>query len=141
MVGCSYAGLPLKVAPVRNVFGGCAVYRRELFDLYGGFRSEFGRHQNDAAGCEETEFCLRVSNHRAHGRFVYHPRAIIHHHVPASRATVRYIAKRSFADSRSKAVLVAHAHTPSRAATLETEISYARRFVARAFFADLRSAI
>ena len=140
VVGCSYAGLPLEVSPVRNVFGGCAVYRRELFDRYGDFRSDFGRHQNDAAGCEETEFCLRVSGKDTHGRFVYQPRAVIFHHVPAGRATVRYVAKRSFADSRSKAFLVTHAPHAVARRDLETEIRYARHVVARAFVAGLQRA-
>ena len=140
VVGCSYAGLPLQVAPIRNVFGGCAIYRHELFGLYGGFRSEFGRHQNDAAGCEETEFCLRVTSHDPNGKFMYHPHAIIHHHVPASRATVRYVAQRSFADGRAKTILTAHAPRGTMCRQLETETSYARRFVAPAFFSGLRSA-
>jgi glucosyl-dolichyl phosphate glucuronosyltransferase len=140
VVGCSYAGLPLEVAPVRNVFGGCAVYRRELFDRYGGFRADFGRHQNDAAGCEETEFCLRASSHRRDGRFIYDPQAIIHHHVPASRATVSYVAKRSFADGRSKTELAAHARGAARW-QLATEITYARQNVAMAFLAGLRGGV
>ena len=40
-VGCSYEGQPTEPSDVRNVFGGCAIYRRELFVNFGGFRTEF----------------------------------------------------------------------------------------------------
>ena len=141
VVGCSYAGLPNEIAPVRNVFGGCAVYRRELFERYGGFRPDFGRHLGDAAGCEETEFCMRVASSDAHGRFVYQPQAIIQHHVPAKRATVRYVVRRSFADGRAKIALAAHLRGGGGAwRPLATEISYARLFVARSLLAGLHDA-
>ena len=36
-------------------------------------------------GCEETEFCIRVSQHRPDWTFVFEPRAVIWHRVPAAR--------------------------------------------------------
>jgi GT2 family glycosyltransferase len=141
VVGCSYLGLPSEVGEVRNVFGGCAAYRSELFEIYGGFRSDFGRHLNDAAGGEETDFCLRASEAEAYRSFMYNPRAIIHHHVPASRTTVAYIAKRSFAEGRAKARLVARTRYGIARRRLETETSYALNTVARAVFTDARGAI
>ena len=144
-VGCSYAGLPDEIAPVRNVFGGCAVYRRELFDTNGGFRTDFGRHPGGAAGGEETEFCLRAAARSPGGRFVYNPAAVMHHHVPAGRATVRYLIRRSADEGRSKALLLAATHdgAPRHSAAprrLATETTYLRGVVARGLLPELGGA-
>lgn len=104
-VGCGYRGLPTEAAEVRNVFGGCALYRRSVFETVGGFDGRLGRTARGAEGCEETELCLRARSAIAGGRFVFTPRAIIHHHVPSGRARPSYVLKRAFAEGRSKALL------------------------------------
>ncbi len=43
VVGCSYRGLPETLAVVRNPYGGCTCYRREMFETVGGFRNDIGR--------------------------------------------------------------------------------------------------
>jgi GT2 family glycosyltransferase len=137
VIGCSYAGLPQSVSPVRNVFGGCAVFRRDLFDLYGGFRKEFGRRQKGAAGCEETEFCLRVSQGCPSGVFLFNPGAVIHHHVTAERATLGYVAKRSFGEGGSKFQIVALSKLARSHRRLSTELDYVTGAVPRAFVGGL----
>jgi GT2 family glycosyltransferase len=103
VVGCSYEGLPAQVSVVRNVFGGCALYRTELFRDLGGFDRSLGRQPVGAGGGEETEFCLRATHANPAGRFLYVPTAIIYHAVPASRSTLRYILLRSMGEGTSKA--------------------------------------
>jgi cellulose synthase/poly-beta-1,6-N-acetylglucosamine synthase-like glycosyltransferase len=129
-VGCSYRGLPESAAVVRNVFGGCALYRTSLFDEIGGFRTDLGRQANGAAGCEETELCLRAAAAHPGGVFVYTPEAVIHHYVSSQRATPRYVLRRSLYEGRSKARL--SEVTPACAGSLRTERSYLRSTLAPA---------
>jgi GT2 family glycosyltransferase len=110
VVGCSYQGLPSEVSTVRNVFGGCALYRTELFRQLGGFDIELGRQPSGAGGCEETEFCMRANQAYPSGRFLYVPSAIIYHAVPAARSTMRYVIRRSAGEGTSKARLRAQIH-------------------------------
>ncbi len=120
VVGCSYEGLPLERTTVRNVFGGCACYRKAAFDEVGGFRDDLGRKANGLQGAEETEFCLRVKEHGSERRFLFEPAARINHSVPRSRVSLRYIARRSWQEGRAKA-LIASLHG---AGSLGTERSY-----------------
>src|SRR5439155_54307 len=60
VVGCSYRGLPVEPAPVRNLIGCNMSMRRELFDAVGGFTHGIGRIGTIPLGCEETEWCIRV---------------------------------------------------------------------------------
>jgi glucosyl-dolichyl phosphate glucuronosyltransferase len=43
IVGCRYRGMPESRAPVRNLLGGNASFRRAAFDLAGGFPHGIGR--------------------------------------------------------------------------------------------------
>lgn len=102
-VGCSYRGLPERTTQVRNVFGGCALLRRDLFELTGGFDEQLGRHGGDAAGGEEADFCLRASAADPSVTFLHVPDAVILHRVPAERATPGYVWTRCHHDGRAKA--------------------------------------
>jgi GT2 family glycosyltransferase len=104
-VGCSHRGLPKFRQPVRNVFGGCALFRRGLFDEVGGFDDRLGRKAKGAAGCEETEFCIRAQRVHQGGSFLYEPAAVIHHRVPWERSSARYVLRRCWEEGRSKAIL------------------------------------
>jgi GT2 family glycosyltransferase len=101
-VGCSYRGMPDRTTVVRNVFGGCALLRRDLFALIGGFDETLGRRGLDFGGGEEADFCLRATAADASVIFAHAPRAVIHHRVPADRATVRYLLARCYSDGVSK---------------------------------------
>ena len=105
-LGCTYQLRPERPVVVRNPFGGCTCYRRELFEIVGGFRSEIGRDSRARPmGGEETELCIRARQHWPEKIFLYEPNAIIHHRIPASRATWRYFRSRCYAEGLSKAVV------------------------------------
>lgn len=139
-VGCSYAGLPEHRSPaVRNIFGGCAVLRRELFEELGGFDPELGRTSTGLGGCEETEFCMRVLEAHPEVRFVYEPAAVIYHYVPRSRQRIGYVLRRCRGEGRSKAILYRRTRLPVR--RLGPERDYVLRTVPRAVQRYLRHAL
>ena len=102
-VGCSYRGLPMTTAFVRNPFGGCTCIRREVFDTVGGFRSEIGRVGTKPLGCEETELAIRARNRWPDRVFVYEPQASIRHKVPENRGRWSYFVSRCYSEGLSKA--------------------------------------
>jgi glycosyltransferase involved in cell wall biosynthesis len=105
VVGCSYRGLPTKSAEVRNVFGGCCMYRRSELLEVGGYDPTYGYRPGHQAGGEEAELALRLRTARPGGRFVYEPSAVIRHRIPASRLTVAYLARRCRDEGIAKAAV------------------------------------
>jgi hypothetical protein len=89
---------------IRNPFGGNMCIRREVFDHY-RFRSNIGRIGTIPLGCEETELCIRAQHRWPHEVFVYEPRAVIHHKVPANRSQLKYFRSRCYAEGLSKAYI------------------------------------
>ena len=74
-------------APVRNLLGGNASFRREAFTLAGGFRSGIGRSgRRLPLGCEETEFCIRLGQRSPGTVLLFDNRAVIWHRVPTPAA-------------------------------------------------------
>ncbi|MFF4992420.1 glycosyltransferase family 2 protein [Streptosporangium saharense] len=110
-VGCSYEGMPTRRAPIRNVMGGNAAFRRELVGQVGGFHTGIGRsvqgRKPRPLGCEETEFCIRLSQKIPGAVMLFEPAAVIGHKVPAVRARFAYFRARCYAEGLSKA-LVTH---------------------------------
>lgn len=76
----------------------CAV-RRSDFEAAGGFRSGLDRIGSSLVSNGDTEFFRRLR--AGGGRLRYEPRAQVTHCVPADRLTIRYFAKRSFAQGVS----------------------------------------
>jgi glycosyltransferase involved in cell wall biosynthesis len=105
VVGCSYRGLPQTCSSIRNPIGASMSLRREIFEQVGGFLSGIGRVGSLPVGCEETELCIRARQHRPGGIFLYCPSALVHHRVPARRATWSYFRARCFAEGISKAAI------------------------------------
>ena len=105
VVGCTYRDRPERPVVVRNPYGGCACYRREIFDVVGGFRTDMGRRGTLPLGCEETELCVRASQHWPLKIFLYEPRASVYHCIPPVRARWRYFRSRCFAEGLSKAAM------------------------------------
>jgi GT2 family glycosyltransferase len=103
VVGCTYPGLPLDPAPVRNLIGCNMSFRREVFEAIGGFYSELGRIGALPLGCEETEFCIRTRQHWLSGVLLYEPRARVQHKVPTKRSRWLYFRRRCYAEGLSKA--------------------------------------
>ncbi len=105
VVGCSYRGLPTSTAPIRNPLGGSMCIRREVFTTVGGFVSGIGRVGTQPFGCEETELSIRAGHRWPERFFLYEPRAIVQHTVPAERGRWRYFCSRCFAEGQSKAYI------------------------------------
>jgi GT2 family glycosyltransferase len=109
VVGCSYRGMPTTSVPVRNMIGANMSFRRVVFERVGLFDERFGRLASGPAGCDETEFCLRVRR-RMHGsEILYEPAALVHHAVPAGRVRWRYFVDRCRGEGYSKAMISAAA--------------------------------
>ncbi|WP_067481471.1 glycosyltransferase family 2 protein [Actinomadura hibisca] len=103
-VGCTYRGMA--PGPVRNLMGGNASFRREMFPLAGGFDSGIGRgFHKRPLGCEETEFCIRLRQRSPGSELVFDDRAVIWHRVPAERARFAYFRQRCYAEGLSKALV------------------------------------
>ena len=122
VVGCSYVGLPKEPADVRNPIGASMAVRRTVFDDVGSFAHGIGRIGRVPLGCEETELSIRAA--RRGYRVRYEPSSRVRHHVPASRATVRYFVRRCYAEGISKAAV---AGSVGSGPALEAE----RRYVTR----------
>lgn len=105
VVGCTYQHLPDRPIAVRNPYGGCTCIRREVFAVVGGFRNGLGRIGNHPMGGEETELCIRATQHWPQRFFLCDPQARIHHHISASRATWHYFIARCYAEGLSKAAI------------------------------------
>jgi glucosyl-dolichyl phosphate glucuronosyltransferase len=105
VLGCTFTGR--EPGPVRNLLGGNASFRREVFSVAGGFPAHIGRtsEQRRPLGCEETEFCIRVSQHRPDWTYLFEPRAVIWHRVGAERERFAYFRSRCFAEGLSKAAV------------------------------------
>jgi len=104
VIGSNYRGMPPSGSPVRNLFGGNMAFRRNVFDLVDGFRSNIGRSGSARPlGCEETEFCIRLAQRAPGTVFVMDHRAMIYHYVADARCTFSYFLSRCFAEGISKA--------------------------------------
>ena len=104
-VGGSYAGMPTRTAPIRNVWSANMIVRKDVFEAAGGFRVGFGK-LGSRNRPEDTDLCLRMSQVGAGrdggGRWMYVPSAVIQHEVPAERASFRFFVRRCYAEGRGK---------------------------------------
>lgn len=124
VVGCTYRGLPVTAAPVRNLIGCNMSFRRAAFDTCGGFSTDLGRIGSNASGCEETEFCIRAQAAFPLSHMLYDPAVRVQHRIDPERAGWRYFSKRCRAEGVSKAVLASR--TGSNRG-LKSEAAYVRR--------------
>ena len=136
-VGGHHTGMPAVTAPVRNVWSGNMAVRRAAFEAVGGFRADFGK-VGARSRPEDTDFCIRVAR-AGGGHWVYVPEAVIHHDVPADRATFGFFVRRCYAEGRGKIelrdVLAADAGSGD---TLSAERDYLRRTIPHGFLRHLR---
>lgn len=123
VVGCTFVGR--EPGRVRNLLGGNASFRREVFDIAGGFPSHIGRCavMRRPLGCEETEFCIRLGRLCPGSVFVYDARAVIWHRVPAVRCRFSYFRSRCYAEGLSKALV-------TRSVGVAAGLSAERRYTA-----------
>ena len=91
---------------MRNLLGGNASFRREIFEKVGGFPSGIGRAQGKRPlGCEETEFCIRLNQQIPGAVLLFDNRAKIWHRVAAERSRFAYYRSRCYAEGLSKAMV------------------------------------
>jgi glucosyl-dolichyl phosphate glucuronosyltransferase len=128
VVGCTYRGMPVMQAPVRNLIGANMSIRRSVLNSVGGFRCDIGRIGTRPLGCEETELCIRSRRRWPNGRFLYDPSARVRHRVPASRASWRYFHARCYAEGLSKALVARASDVRSG---LASERAYTMRVLPR----------
>ncbi|MEU1118604.1 glycosyltransferase family 2 protein [Streptomyces sp. NPDC005879] len=139
VVGCTYRGLPPGRVRVRNVLGGNAAFRRTAFDAAGGFATGIGRDGGRRPlGCEETEFCIRLTRARPDAVLLIDDRAVIHHRVPAARQRFRYFRTRTYAEGLSKALV---ARSVGAARGLASERRYTTRVLPAGVGRGLRDAV
>jgi hypothetical protein len=138
VIGCSHAGMPSFARPVRNFVGANMSFRREALVDLGGFSQSLGRVGANAAGCEETELCIRAADWKPGGRLVYVPEARVDHYVPPGRTTCRYFLRRCYAEGRSKAVVATLA---GHQRGLEDERTYLRSTVPKGIARSLWAVI
>jgi glucosyl-dolichyl phosphate glucuronosyltransferase len=142
-VGCQYRGMPESRAPVRNLLGGNASFRRAAFDLAGGFQNGIGRSAGKRPlGCEETEFCIRLGLRSPGSVLLFDNCAVIRHYVPADRCRFSYFCSRCYAEGLSKAMVTAsvgarHGLSSERRYTMRTLPSGMARGAADALHGDL----
>ena len=91
VVGCTYEGMPVEQADVRNVMGCNMSMRRTVFDVAGTFDESIGRIGRVPLGCDETELCIRLGQTIPGARVVFVPEALVHHRVTEARTTWRYL--------------------------------------------------
>lgn len=135
VVGCSYLGLPISPQPVRNFIGANMSFRKIAFDTLGGFVETIGRVGDQPLGCEETEFCIRLTQANPGAILLYEPSAQVEHQVPEQRSSVRYLARRCWAEGLSKAQVSRHV---GRSSALSSERRYASRVLPKGIWRGLR---
>ena len=134
VIGCSYSGMAPDMARIRNPIGASMAIRRELIVEGGGFVRGLGRIGGIPLGCEETELCIRIAASAPSLRFVHSTSAVVWHHVPTSRGSVRYVVARCIAEGASKAKV---AKLVGPRASLASEHKYLRSTIPRAIYRQI----
>ena len=138
VVGCSYLGMPLHRAPIRNVMGCNMAFRSDVFQAGLRFEPTVGRTVVNVEGCEETELCIRLRGVFPEARIVFEPAAVVHHRVPAQRCSWTYFLRRCYAEGTSKARISGLVGSGD---ALSSEWAYTREVLPRGFRRGLRDAI
>ena len=116
VVGCTYTGMPIKKATVRNVIGANMSVRTCALTHVGGFRASFGNNKGGTtsgnkwlhhhAGDEETELCMRITQTHPESIWFYTPSATVKHCVSVQRTHLSYFLWRCYDEGLGKALLV-----------------------------------
>jgi glycosyltransferase involved in cell wall biosynthesis len=99
-------------------FGTNMAFKRSVFQKYGGFRIDLGPQPRSTIRGEDTEFGSRLL--AAGERLRYEPEAIVHHPVPAARATKKYFLAWWFNKGRSEILQDSKFGADSRDGSLTT---------------------
>lgn len=105
VVGCTYRGMPLTTAAIRNQIGANMSFRREVFEAIGGFRNGVGQIGASMLRCDDTEFGIRVGQRWPQHITLYEPKALVYHRVPGSRGRWAYFRSRCYTEGLAKAII------------------------------------
>jgi glycosyltransferase involved in cell wall biosynthesis len=135
-LGASYLGMPMTPEPVRNVWSNNMAIRRQVFDMIGGFRDDFGKI-GARSRPEDTDLCIRATEGHGGGTWIYEPAGVAGHRVPVERTTLRYFAYRCFHEGWGKAAL---ADLNGMGESISAERQYTRKVLPAALARGLREA-
>lgn len=134
VVGCSHRGLPVVPAPVRNFMGCNMSLRRKALEDVGGFNSEVGSVGGTLMRCEDTELCIRLSQHSPDSVLLLDPGIKVRHWVTPDRTEFRYFLRRCFWEGFSKQIL---GTMVGRSDALSAETKYATSVLPKAVAREL----
>jgi len=80
-------------------FGNNMAFRKQMFEKYGGFRTDLGPQPGSEIRSEDTEFGRRVLD--GGERLRYEPSAVVYHAVPESRVRKKYFLRWWFDKARA----------------------------------------
>lgn len=80
-------------------YGANVAFRKEMFEKYGGYRTDLGPTAGSEVRGEDTEFCLRIM--KGGERVVYEPSAVVYHDIPDKRLQRKYFLTWWFAYGRA----------------------------------------
>lgn len=114
--GCSYTGLPDRLAPVRNPIGANMAMRKSALGEVGGFRqgeSEDAPREIRSRGVvraggnvpDDTDLAIRIKQHRPDAVWLYQPKARVLHTVTPERTSLGYFLRRCYEEGVGKANL------------------------------------
>jgi glycosyltransferase involved in cell wall biosynthesis len=114
--GCSYTGLPERLAPVRNPIGANMAVRKSALEEVGGFRegeSEDAPREIRSRGVvraggnvpDDTDLAIRVKQRRPDAVWLYQPNARVLHTVTPERTSLGYFLRRCYEEGAGKANL------------------------------------
>jgi glucosyl-dolichyl phosphate glucuronosyltransferase len=122
--------MPIHGNQIRNVHGCNMAFRRVIFDRAGLWSKDIGaRGGQSLKDGEEAELCLRISHFFPESIICYSPDAVVLHNVPANRACIGWVVRRSLMQGRSKWIIRS---TVSSERALFTENSYLKYLVCSA---------
>ena len=105
VVGATYAGAHSR-GDLRNPLGASMAVRRRAWEVAGGFATSIGLGADSVAGCEETDFAVRLKVAEENCRLIFCADSEVVHRVTVERRTFRYFLYRCRVEGRSKAFFV-----------------------------------
>jgi glycosyltransferase involved in cell wall biosynthesis len=146
--GCSYAGLPRRMAPVRNPIGANMAVRASVLADVDGFRegeSEEAPRELRSRGVvraagnipDDTDLAIRVDQQRGGSAvWLYQPSARVLHTVTEERTTVSYFLRRCYEEGVGKANLSGYVGAGD---SLSSERRHLMLTIPRGVWRELRS--
>lgn len=138
VVGCTYLGMPVAAAPVRNMIGCNMSFRSSVFSSIGVFRNDIGRVGTRPVGCEETELCIRARQGLPDASIIYDPRLVVNHRVPPARGSFAYFMSRCYSEGLSKALVSRYVGSNDG---LSSERAYSTRILPAGAIRGLKSVV